>query len=168
VKEPLEPWIQRSLLKPLAMNSSSYSWKPEFEKLAAAGHADDGQVKPDRSLYTHENAAYSLYTTPTDYARFLIEMLTAKGDSPHSLRSETVDQMLTRQPIIDAKDNEARGLGWVLSTDEKVSSVHHGGSNGTGLRCFSRFDRSTGSGVVIMTNSVNGARVWAGVLEAMK
>ncbi len=167
VGEPLEPWIQRSLLQPLGMNSSSYVWQAGFESRAAQGHTAEGIVKEDRPLYRRANTGFTLYTTPRDYAAFLVEMLTADGSSPHSVRRETIDAMLTPQPVASSRPNESRGLGWALTPPEQPRFVYHSGSNGTGFRCHSRFDRQTGSGIVIMTNGVGGAALCTSLIERL-
>jgi CubicO group peptidase (beta-lactamase class C family) len=166
VGETLEPWIQRTLLQPLAMNRSSYVWQPAYDKTAAAGHTASGEVRRSRTLYKNANSAYTLYTTPSDYARFLIEMLSADAAAEHSLQPATIDAMLTPQPILSSRVSEARGLGWAIATRPGDTYAYHTGSN-PGFRCYSRFDRKAGSGIVIMTNAESGAKVWAGMVEAL-
>lgn len=168
VDQPLEPWIQQRLLQPLGMNDSSYVWHTKRKDQAAAGHDKRGQLKPDRRLYTRPNSAYTLYTTPSDYARFLIEMLGPEAGSPHSLREETITEMLTPQVEIPDSTGTARGLGWAVSTEPSRPFGFHGGSNGTGFRCYSRFRRAEGTGIVIMTNSVSGAAVRDEIVKSLE
>jgi hypothetical protein len=43
--------------------------------------------------------------------------------------------------------------------------VAHSGANITGFHCYSRFHKTRGDGLVIMTNGDNGAAVWKAVVE---
>lgn len=64
------------------------------------------------------------------------------------------------------KAEETSSPAWALSTRLGDTFAYHSGSN-PGFRCYSRFDRKAGSGVVIMTNAESGAKVWAGLIEAL-
>ena len=165
--QPMEDWLEPALLAPLKMSHSSYVWQPKYDQQASAGHTKEGTVKTNRNHFTKGNSAFTLYTTPSDYARFLIEMTKSDRSRPHSLTQESIAAMLT--PQIDVPDSEktARGLGWVLSTDPAKPIVSHSGSNGTGFRCYSQFHRTDGSGIVIMTNGVNGRSVWEAIMESL-
>ncbi|MBA2113556.1 serine hydrolase domain-containing protein [Bremerella alba] len=168
VDEPLEPWIQQSLLQPLMMADSSFIWQTQYKEKAAAGHDSDGKVKGKRRHYEKPNSAYTLYTTPSDYARFLVEMLRSDRAARHSLKSGTIENMLTPQITLPDNEDRARGLGWVLKTGVTPVVAYHSGSNGTGFRCNSQFDPKTNVGVVIMTNGVNGRKVWQAVMEVLE
>ena len=37
---------------------------------------------------------------------------------------------------------------------------HHSSANQTGFRCFSQFSLERGSGLVILTNGINGGDLW--------
>ncbi len=162
--ERMEPWIQRVLLQPLEMRNTSYVWNREYDALAAAGHDSDGNVKSDRKPFDRDNAAFSMYTTPTDYARFLIEIMRADRSTPHSISAGLRNEMLT--PVVATDDSENwRGLGWVITKRERGSFVWHSGSNGTGFRCCCRFNPDTGRAIVIMTNAVGGVEVWKALFE---
>lgn len=171
-----EAHIQNTLLKPLGMKSSSHVWRPEFERVAAAGHDDDGKVKSDRTLYRKPNAAYSLYTTPREYALWLLEMMREERHAEHTLRLATLSVMLTPAgPPTDGKKLTRRGLagsgairyglGWAIEPAASGPRVRHSGSNGTGFRCHAEFDPEKGHGLVIMTNSTNGDDLWRELVE---
>ncbi len=99
-----------SLLKPLGMKSSSHVWRADFEKIAAAGHDDAGMIKTNRTLYQKPNAAHSLYTTPREYALWLLEMMSVERDAEQSLKPDTLHLMLTPAgPPTDGKLLSRRG-----------------------------------------------------------
>ncbi|MBM4062731.1 MAG: hypothetical protein FJ265_16785, partial [Planctomycetes bacterium] len=163
--KPVETWMDEVLLGPLQMTRSSYVWKPALADNFAGGHDKDGKPKPKRGFYDRANAAFSLYTTPADYARFLIEVMRPGRAAPHSVSAAAVAQMTTLQVEPEAdKAQSRRSLGFVVAAPEHGGWVGHSGSNGTGFRCTSRFDPSRRSGCVVMTNADSGAEVWQAVL----
>jgi len=168
--------MQRTLLEPLGMKNSSHVWRPEFEKTAAAGHDAAGKVKMDRTLYRKPSAAYSLYTTPHDYALWLLEMMRAERDAAHSLKPDTLRLMLTPVgPPTDGKPITRRGqigsgpirygLGWAIESTSSGPRVRHSGVNGTGFRCHAEFNPQKGHGLVIMTNSDSGDELWRELVQ---
>ncbi len=64
----LDRYAQQGLFAPLGLTHTSYVWTPDIEQNLASGHREDGSFK-DRTRYRKANGAYSLYTTPTEYAR---------------------------------------------------------------------------------------------------
>lgn len=170
-REDYEAHMQRTLLKPLGMTSSSHVWQADRADLAAAGHDADGKPKAPRRLYDAANAAYSLYCTPRDYARFVLEMMNPDRTGAHSLSAASLRLMLTpaspptgRQPLARqglAGTGELRfGLGWAIEPTPSGPRFRHSGSNGTGFRSYVEFDPAAGHGLLIMTNAVNGDRLW--------
>ncbi len=163
---PLEKWIKASLLTPLQMTRSGYRWQERFKADYAGGHDREGKFKEKRRFYQRANAAYSLYTTPTDYARYLLEMMREDRSAPHSLCTETIGKMTTLQSTPEKNIARTyRGLGWVVGTESDAGWVSHSGTNGSGFRCHARFNMKTGSGSVVMTNSLSGNRVWGAIVE---
>lgn len=169
--EGYEAFIQRTLLKPLGMKSSSHRWLKNFSANAAAGHDEAGRVKTNRKLYTEPNAAYSLYTTPRDYAAFVLEMMSMERSGAHSLTAESVNTMLTPaspstgRELLIRRGSQGRGdvrfgLGWLIEPCASGNRICHSGSNGTGFRCHAEFDPVRGHGLIIMTNSTSGDDLW--------
>ncbi|BDU74134.1 serine hydrolase [Mesoterricola silvestris] len=165
--EPLELLAERLVFKPLGMGHSSFAWTPAVEAGLAAGHGLDGSFKA-RSRYLHANAAYTLYTTGEDYARFLLAFL---DPAVGGLKAETLKAALTAQVKLDAREpmerpGAARGLGvgwclgWSVNATRGGAIYHHSGANQTGFRCFSQFDPARGTGLVILTNALSGTDLW--------
>jgi CubicO group peptidase (beta-lactamase class C family) len=175
---PMQAYLQNTLLGPLQMTNSSLVWQDRFSRQAAAGHDAQGRPMASRKLYHEANVAYSLYCTATDYAKLLLEMLAEDRSAPHSLSTRSLDAMLTRTTLAEGRKPVARGgvrpsepryygLGWAIDTTATGDRIHHGGSNGTGFRCYCEFDRRRGTGLVIMANAVNGQRLWEDILLAV-
>jgi CubicO group peptidase (beta-lactamase class C family) len=169
--EDYEPFIQRTLMQPLHMQHSSHVWQARFDSAAAAGHDGTGQVKANRPLYTRPNAAYSLYTTPRDYAAFVLEMMNPDRSRGHFLSAESLQLMLTPaspptgSALLSRRGSQGRGdvrygLGWSVEPAASGPRIRHSGSNGTGFRSHAEFDPARGHGLVIMTNSTSGDALW--------
>jgi CubicO group peptidase (beta-lactamase class C family) len=169
--EPFEPYVRRTLLAPLGLETAAFTWQESYAALAAAGHDARGQPMRSRELYRHANTAYSLYTSPSDYARFVAEMLRADRSAPHSLGAALRAAMLTPttettgpQPLVRRDGSiplsSHYGLGWALDRTARGLRVRHSGSNGTGFRSYVEFHPDRGTGLVIMTNAVGGAALW--------
>jgi len=149
---PLGELMRRSVLLPLKLNASSYVWRDAFEGNVAAGHLADGtpieKRRPERA-----NAAWSLHTTATDFAAFMTNFF--DRDSTRLMRS-WLRETFTPQAQVEA--SLSWGLGWGLAGAEGRDSFWHWGSN-PGYRCFAAASRDTATGVVVMTNHVDGMRV---------
>ena len=91
--EPIEEHARRTLFTPLGMASTSYVWTADLDSRLASGHKADGTFLA-RARYTHANAAYSLVTTASDYARLLVAILDPEGSAPHGLSRASVAAML--------------------------------------------------------------------------
>lgn len=164
--EKLETWMRRTVFEPLEMSQSSFVWHDDFRSSVASGHDASGKVKTAGKRFEIANAAFSLFTTPSDYARFLMVMMPDEKTAKSLLRRETIETML--QPsVATAKPNEWRALGWAVTKHHNDSFAWHNGDNGTGFRCCARFYPVVGNGVIVMTNGAGGEAVWKKVIDAI-
>jgi CubicO group peptidase (beta-lactamase class C family)/formylglycine-generating enzyme required for sulfatase activity len=174
-EKTLDEMIWEDLLEPLGMNHSAFLRDSYDEEQTATGHNADGSSRTI-SRFNPANAAYSLYTTPHDYALFLIEMMNPDRSASHSISAEMIDAMLTvevqvpggSQIIRNSDERNAevwRSLGWTVNRLQSGDRFLHSGSNFTGFRCFSEFNPATGEAIVIMTNGNNGTNVWRNLME---
>jgi CubicO group peptidase (beta-lactamase class C family) len=168
--EPLELLAERTLFRPLGMDHTSFVWTPALGPKLAAGHKADGTFK-ERTQYLHANAAYSLYTTPRDFAAFLLAFLNPAGAGGAALSPASLKACLTPQVSLDSREPMERpgaargrgvgwGLGWSINTTATGTLFHHSGANSSGFRCFTQFDPARGTGLVIMTNGMAGGELW--------
>ena len=150
-KKPFSDFMQAEILKKLKMNYSTFGQPlpTKFRAAAAVGHSSDG-TKIVGGWYLHpEMAAAGLWTTPSDLARFAIEIQKSKsGKSNKILSVERVNEMLTPQV-------GGWGLGLDLRGKNQSARFGHGGGN-EGYRCLMFAYSDSGQGAVVMTNSDNG------------
>ncbi len=152
-------------------------WTEAIERDLASGHREDGSYK-EHTHYRKPNAAYSLYTTPTEYARLMLTLESPELLGDRALTRASIDQLLQRQLRVDDGDAIARpgrarsvatyrALGWSLDVTPEGDIVEHSGSNSSGFRSFGQFNPAKGSGLVIFTNGEGGYSLRAGVIAAI-
>lgn len=151
-KKPYPQIAQETVLGPLGMTSSTYSQPSpdEARKKAASGYRSNGKVVDGNYHLYPEMAAAGLWTTPTDLAKFAIEVqLSLQGKSNRVLAKETVARMVT--PFI----TDAPGLGFFVEKHGQALYFGHGGAD-EGFRAGLLVNRDKGYGVAVMVNSDNG------------
>lgn len=119
---------------------------------AATAHNAKGKPVPGRWHTYPEQAPASLWSTPSDLARLLIEVFKSyKGVSSLVLSPEMTRQMLVPQIGMG-------GLGFNVIIQDGMTRFGHPGWNvgvhGLALACL-----ETGQGLVWMTNAENGRRL---------
>jgi CubicO group peptidase (beta-lactamase class C family) len=115
-------------------------------------------------LYMVPNVAASLLTTARDYARFLAHLVAHPLPRAIPLTTATRAAMMTPQVRINSA--LAWGLGWGIQQDEYGTMLWQWGAN-NGFRNFALADPANGRAVVVLTNSVNGPRVYERLIAAV-
>lgn len=161
--QPFPKLLDRLVLRPAGMRSSTFG-QPLPRALiegAASGHdAKGGVIAGARNTYP-EYAAAGLWTTPSDYGRFLIALQRAYSGQPRAILDQaSARTMLT--PVLSGY-----GLGMIIEPRGRRLAIQHAGGN-EGFQCqsFAFLDGSR-QGVVIMTNGSGGWRLAREVLAAM-
>jgi len=160
----LDTLSRENLVNPLKLKNTRYVWDDRFTLRSSCGHDKNGVVKTQRKYYSDANAAYSLYTSAADYARFLVEIMREDRSSSHSISAKIRAEMLAVGSHREDQ-NADWGLGWGLRSVDGRRQVYHSGSNGTGFRCYSEFFPETGNGLVIMSNAVGGKELWQAIVD---
>jgi CubicO group peptidase (beta-lactamase class C family) len=147
--------MQSVVLGPIGMTHSAYEQplSDRHDQQAARAHDGRGRAMDAKWHVYPELAAAGLWTTPTDLAKFAIEIQkTALGQSSRVLTRTSVLEMLTPVGVGDYAVGlgiTKMGQGWYFG---------HGGSN-WGFQCDLLAHRVKGYGVAIMTNGDNGRGV---------
>ncbi|MCB0562092.1 MAG: serine hydrolase [Lewinellaceae bacterium] len=154
--------MQKRVLAPIGMEHSTYQQPlpARYHAHASIGHRPDGE-KVEGNWHTYpEMAAAGLWTTPSDLARYIIEVQRSlKGESNKVLSREMTEQMLTSH-LGDW------GLGPSLAGAADSLRFSHGGSN-EGYKCQMMGFAYLGQGVVLMSNSDNGIALIGEVMRAI-
>lgn len=163
----IDGYLKANVLAPLGMASSGYLWTDAMEKHMARGHDEKGNPtkinsRPTGPAVARYAAAGGLYTTPTDYARFLVEVINPKRSDAFRLSKARVREML--RPRVKINDSLSWALGWGVQHTEKGDFVSHGGGN-PGFTCFVIGSAARKSGLVAMTNADHGHRAIEALLR---
>jgi CubicO group peptidase (beta-lactamase class C family) len=140
--------MRDKVLQPLGMTGSSFEQPPtgELAQRTARAHGNGRGMGAKWHVYP-EQAAAGLWTTPSDLARFAIEVqLAYRGPTGSVLSQASVREMLTPVgvgPFAVGFAIEKRGEGWYFT--------HSGGNWGFSCDLLAHFRK--GYGVVVMTNS---------------
>ena len=152
---PYPEIMQTVVLGPVGMTNSAYEQplSAAHDRHAARAHSGRGLAMDTKWHVYPELAAAGLWTTPTDLAKFAIEVQqTALGRSTRVLTRASVLEMLTPVGVGDYAVGFAitkKGEGWYFA---------HNGSN-WGFQCSLLAHRVKGYGVAIMTNGDSGGAV---------
>ena len=152
---PYAEMMQGVVLGPLGMTNSTYEQPlpAAREPHAARAHSSAGKAMDAKWHVYPELAAAGLWTTPTDLAKFAIDIQnTALGRSARVLTRASVLEMLSPVGIGDFAVGPTitkLGQGWYFG---------HGGSN-WGFQCDLLAHRAKGYGFAIMTNADSGRPV---------
>ena len=129
-------FMRETILEPLGMTSSTYEQPlpSDLRARAAIEHDHSGEAFPGDRLHIPLLAAGGLWTTPSDMARFVIEMMDSyRGTSRRILSRAMASEMFSKQ--IDIPQNplaDAAGLGFQLSGKGRdLCIVHTGGTWGS-------------------------------------
>lgn len=150
-RKPFPDIARETVLKPLGMSDSGYEQPlpAARARLAATGYRADGNPVEGKFHVYPEMAAAGLWTTPTDLAKFGIEMqLSLQGKSNKVLSKATAERMVT--PFVS---NDV-GLGFFIQRRGQQLYFGHDGAD-EGFRAQLLVHREKGYGAVVMVNSDN-------------
>ncbi len=148
--KPFPEFMKANVLEKIGMTDSSYvqPLPPDWSAQTAAGTNAHGKVVHGRWHIYPEMAAAGLWTTPTDLAKFAIEIaLSKRGKAIHVLSEKMTNEMLT--PV-----KEGAALGFFMDEPNPGLFGHSGADEG--FQALLTMNANTGKGLVIMTNSDRG------------
>lgn len=150
---PFPALMKELVLDKVGMSDSSYEQPLPAARAAmtAGGAYGDGKPVHGKWHVYPEMAAAGLWTTPTDLAKFAIEIaLSKQGKSNKVLSQKTVEEMLTLQ----SKDF---GIGFGLNPKHPGEFGHNGADEG--FQALLVMNADTGQGAALMADSDYGILV---------
>jgi CubicO group peptidase (beta-lactamase class C family) len=160
--QTLDVYIAENFLTPLGMNKSTYEQplSAKYHTNASAAYNSKGEIAEGFWNNYPEQAAAGLWTTPTDLAKYAIEVQQIHAGKENGILSKkTIDQMLTKH-----KNNW--GLGPSLQWEKDSLIFRHGGKNRGFTNELISF-ANKGSAVIIMTNADNGGKLISEILRSI-
>ncbi|HEX5073412.1 MAG TPA: serine hydrolase domain-containing protein [Gemmatimonadaceae bacterium] len=152
--QPYAQFLQKTVLGPIGMTSSSFE-QPLPNALAAhtaAGYYADGSPVRGRWHVYPEIAAAGLWTTPTDLAKWAIEVQETLAGRGHGV----ISPAMARQFVTEQKGGSGLGVG-VQGTGASLRFSH--GGRDEGFDAFVIAGAETGDGLAIMINANDNSRM---------
>ena len=157
---PFPQLLQETVLGPIGMTASSFEQPQPAARaaLTAAGHYTDRSPVRGRWHLYPEMAAAGLWTTPTDLARFAIEVQETLAGKGHGV----ISPVMARQYVTEQKNGYGLGVG-VRGGGDTLSFSHGGRDEGFDamLLAFAQ----TGQGAAIMINANDNSRFMGRLLD---
>jgi CubicO group peptidase (beta-lactamase class C family) len=149
--KPFQAIARELIFDPLRLKNSSFEMplSDESRARAAPGHLQDGKLVP--GLYNNypESAALGLWTTSSDYALFLSDLLQSAESGSGKILSQTAARSMLRAQA------ENFGPGFMVEgTGDNMDFYVRAKTRG--YAAFMTIFPAKGQGAVIMANSANG------------
>jgi CubicO group peptidase (beta-lactamase class C family) len=161
--KPFAEAMQELVFEPAGMTRTFYYPRLplDLEENAAFAYLADGSpVEGDYHLYPEFGAGAGLWSTPSDLARFAIQIQRSYTGKPGSLlEKKTARDMLTWRI-------GSFGLGFAVASQSGEVVFHHSGGN-RGYRTFLVAYARTGKGAAIMTSSDAGNDLYNEIVRAI-
>lgn len=152
-----EQLANEEIFRKLSMKHSTFQQplSKQFDKISATGHGVFGKSF-ERNFVQPELAAGGLWSTPTDLARFVTEIVRANtGLSTAVLNKELAGLMLTPQ-----------FRNWGLGFSINGNTFSHSGSC-EGFRIIMLYHKDKNQGVIMMTNAENGDNLMREIVNSI-
>jgi CubicO group peptidase (beta-lactamase class C family) len=167
----LQRLAQAEIFAPLGMTETSYVAQPWFAgRIAQPTKADGRALDPD--IMQRPVASDDVYSTPRDYARFMISVMNDRGLPPALARDRRTVQLDRREEVCaggkaaSCPSAVGPGLGWEVCVFGDRTFLMHTGQD-SGEFTFGYFSPTTREGAIIFTNSAQGWRMVLPVLDQM-
>jgi CubicO group peptidase (beta-lactamase class C family) len=149
------------VLGPIGMSRSTYEQPLPQNRMAEAAmpYQQDGQPVPGGPHIYPEMAPAGLWTTPSDLARYAIEVQKVLANKSNGVLSIA----MVREMLKPGKNQWGLGIGTGGSAEHPYFT--HGGAN-EGFQC-NLVAYNVGDGAVIMTNSDSGGQLAAELLRTI-
>ena len=151
---PFDRYMAVNILKPLRMENSTFEQPLPLNLHGKASAAYNRSGKIIKGLWHNypEQAAAGLWTTPSDLAKYCIEIQEILIDKSLGILSkETIEKMLTKH-----KNDWGLGLHLVSNGDSLI--FEHGGKNAGFTNSMTAW-AYRGNALIIMTNGDNGGEL---------
>lgn len=147
------------VLGPLGLTLSTYRILDTSNRIhVAVGYRSDGSEVAGGGWHLYpETAPASLWTTPTEYATFVIDMMRSYEDGTGVVLDRATARLLLDPDF---------AVGFGVSREQGSIAIGHAGAN-EGYRCEFLALPHLGEGVIVMTNNDTGDALASTVIDAV-
>lgn len=164
--EPFAEFIEQNVLKPIDMSDSTFEapLSPEWTGRSATAYAENGTTAtPPAKFYEPNLAAGGLWTTPTDLAKFLIELQREYAGTSHRvLNQATAKLMMT---AVSGPPAMRFGLGILVGGSRQSPFIRFEGSALFQDDMVAYLGGSR-DGIVVMTSGGDGGQLMGDVIRS--
>ncbi len=155
-------FMRETVLDKIGMSESTYEQPlpPARATMAASGTRGDGTVIPGKWHVYPEMAAAGLWTTPTDLAKFGIEIALSKQGKANHVLSEAMTRQMLKPQI------EQIGLGFFLKEGNNPEEFGHDGAD-EGFQARLIMFADSGKGFAFTANSDSGLAMASFLLPSL-
>ncbi len=157
---PFTEYVQNEILLPLGMQNSSFSVTGQMQNRLVQGYfLGDPNAAPSAVQNSEQDfllPAGGLLSTLGDLAKLMHFQL---GGGPETvLASKTLEASFSGLVPSDGDLRYGDGVGFaaVRNADSPLTALGHGGLRRSGFQASYEFDRSTQTGVILLTNTSHG------------
>jgi len=170
--KPFQHVAEEIVFEPLGMKNTTFVYPLDAEKKKREAMPHDAEgISREPAMHETAFAHGNLTTTPTDMAKFALEMIRAyQGKSEKILSQSTARQLFHKECEIDQKAIPLpffQGLGVFLMGEGKDLVFTHPGENYPGFISWLMGWPERGTGVVIMTNGAQGFMLAIEIVSAI-
>ena len=166
-----ENLAQDLVLDPLGMTDTAYTRRPWFSgRIALPTDIDGKTLKPE--VADKWVASDMVYTTPGDYAKFVLSVMRGDDLTPAIAQERSRVQIIKNSPLCSSAKPEGCpesagfGLGWeVFIIANEIYLTHDGADDGVSTFVYINLTHKTGT--VIFTNSSNGGKLVLPILDLL-
>lgn len=140
-----EEYMMKSVLDPLSIKSSRFSWYDTLELKLATSYNEDGSIGPH--FYYADQSTGTLYTSIDEFTKFLQAHL---GENP-VLNKTSIELLTTNQ---SSEGFPMRGLGTQIygRTKSNENIIGHGGLERWTVENQVLLNPNTGDGLIVFSN----------------
>jgi CubicO group peptidase (beta-lactamase class C family) len=163
--ETFARYMKRSVFDPIGMRDSTFDapLTPEYAVRAATPYWEDGKTPTPPSKFVAPNlAAGGLWTTPTDLAKFLIEVQREHAGTSHKVLSQSTMRLMLA-PGLGPGPKRHWGLGLEVGGNPDNLYLRHEGS---GVFEDDMVAYLHGNGIVVMTSGGDGGPLAEQILRS--
>ena len=159
--QPFDEFMRDNVLVPFGMTSSQFSWDMNTVRQIAKPHDENGRrlagkfvTPPSAAEYAEGLAMYgaaaTLMTTPTDYAKFLLEILNPKPADAFRLSDASRGEYL--RPQVKKTATSWESLAWSIDQFAGIPALFRHDGQDAGYYCFTAGCAEQKSGMMVMLN----------------